>query len=1249
MPTESSISAVEALLFDNNLKKTNITEKLAQKTLDSFKDDLLASSTFLKKYALRDKENNIHEWTLAEAKLRWATAIAEVDKRFSDPQDIDYFLELYDYFLPAGRQMLALGNPYIEKATLNNCYTSAVMEDSLEGIFGVALEIAKTFSYAGGEGINLAPLRPREAIVSNTAGSSTGSVSFGEMFSFITGIIGQFGRRGALMLSLPVWHPDIEEFITVKSLDKSRLKFANLSVMIDDEFMRCVEKDREYTLYFQTKHQEICRKVRARDIWNLIIKAAHSSAEPGILFWDQIKRMSSSDIYPELSLTGTNPCITGETLVYTADGRGNVPIRQLAEEGKDVPVFCLDKTDKPTVRYMRNPRITGFKQPVYKVTLDDGSVIRTTSNHKFYLTEGGEKTVDKLQMGDSLKIVTRFESSINEVVKGYEAKSQNYLWVKVGCHTAYPEHRLIAGFHYNADMSPQVGLVVHHQDHNGKNNFPSNLVVMTKQEHDKTHVLKMFGDNNPMRRAHVEWGAKQWESYRRKQSARSTGKRNKNCSGVSNDELKRHAILLTKEVGRRFSTKEWAIYANRHGLVAYFSKWRNDHLGGVVGLAKWAAMECGIEHYDLEPRKQRTLQTLSCQGYNCIVENNEVYVVKNCEICGSEFKVQHERREAGICFSRECLQQHLSRSQTPESIEKAKAARSSTLVKQKSDNAIKMVNVFLNLKLSLKRAPTYKELSVECKKQNKRHRLGVHSYFKNYAELKEFASTYNHRVVSVEFDGYEDVYNGTVDEFHNFMVGGFEGKAASGKAKFSYLVNPQCGELPLSPQECCCLGSLLLNKFVSKPFSALQSFDYQKFTHMVIRAVRHLDDVVELGASKHPLLEQSEKARLGRRIGLGVTGLADMFAALGMEYDCPDALVEEDLIFEIKRNWETCASIDLAKQRGSFPLFNKDKHYEQGFAATLPDLIKEDAKLHGQRNVDIATVAPNGSVAIIAQTTGGIEPIFAREYERITELDGVRKSFKVVHPGILRYKEITGKDAPPELFPTAHEINWRDRIEVQSIAQKYTGASISSTINLPENTSVETVGEIYLTAWKRGLKGVTVYRENSREGILLAKTAKKTEEIDTVVYKLVAEGGDKFYIHISYRDQDIKQPYQIFVTNYKANENDRFRKLAGDLERGLDVLDRGKLNQQLERSRTSLERITRLVSLGLKEGHLQLLIEILEKHSFVGTLAFNLHSILKKSYLDNSQIVCTSCGSSDLIFTEGCRTCKSCGYSKCGG
>jgi ribonucleotide reductase alpha subunit len=1243
---DSIENIIDRLLNDKELAESGLTRENLAKTVESFKGDEIACSVFLKKYALRDENEKITEFTLEDSKNRWAKELVKVDANFKNSKDEKYFRELYDYLLPAGRQMFALGNTTLSNLTLSNCYVTSIEDDSIEGIFNTAGKIAKTYSYGGGIGFCIGGLRPKKSKVSNSARFSTGAVSFMELYSLTTGLIGQSARRGALMITIPVDHPDIEDFIEIKHNNINKVKHANISIKITDKFMKAVEDDENFILEFKTKHESIKREIKAKDLWDKIVQSARDSAEPGILFWDQATRMSPSDTYDRLKIESTNPCVTGDTLVYVADGRGSVPIKQLANEEKDVPVFCLDNKDKIAVRYMRNPRLTGQKLPVYKIILDDGSEVKATENHELYLSSGDLIKVKDLKYGDSLQSVTFYQSNLEREKKIY-GKKTNYCWISnKGKKTS--EHRLIASFYNNIDINGNY--VVHHMDYNGVNNCPSNLKIMTKKEHDFFHSKDMIGDANPMRRAQKEWSEEKWENYKENMSNAISGEKNGRYSGITNEELKEHSLILTKSLGHRFSHQDWGNYARKNNLIKSFSKYRNDHLGGMLGLAKWAAVKCGIEDFDLHPRTFKHYVSLTEQGYNCVIEDGKIFILKNCEICGKEYKMHHSGRAHGIC-SQECLKVYLSnRNKNSDLAKRQREESNKTWKRIKKENAIKMVETYLDIRQDNKRDPEFKELKKLCKEKGLCHRVGKNSYFKTYSELKEFAKNYNHRVERVEFFGYEDVYNGTVDEFHNFLIGGFEcGKSKSYECARSFIKTKNCGEILLEKGGACVLSSLILHNFVKNPYEENAYFDFDLFREMIKRGVRHLDNVVELNIGRHALQEQNESAKLGRRIGLGITGLADMLYSMNIPYDSQESLEFIEKIMKEKTNTEYLESITLAQERGVFDLCESEKHFEKGFCETLPENIKDLGRKHGIRNVTISTIAPNGSLSIMAQCSSGIEPIFAFSYKRYVELGDKRKEFNIYHQGLKRYFEITGNQEIPKFWKESHTIDYNFRIKLQGVLQKYIDSSISSTINLPENVTTDTVSKIYFDAWREGLKGITVYREGSREGILVTDSfAKKAGKpnMDTITY-CVKVDGSKFYIMVSYKDANIKQPYQVFVLNYKKMDNDSFIKISNSLIKMLKTqgVSEKRIQKYLDRSGDSLSRMTRFLSLSLKTNNLKNALEILDEHSYSGTLADRIKTILNKSV--DVKKMCKNCQSQNIRMEEGCIKCLDCGWSKC--
>jgi len=279
-----------------------------QDTLSFFGGDELAADVFLKKYAVTKPDGSLVEYLPSQMWERMAKAAAFVE------EDQNHWTQVFcetlkDWkMVPQGSIMFALGNPH-QRSSCSNCFTIPIHNDSLEGIFDCAKEMSKTYAYRGGVGIDISMLRPEGAIVSNAARTSTGAWSFMGFYSYVTRLIGQHGRRGALMITISDSHPDLLNFINSKK-DKTKVTGANISVRLSDAFMKAVEDGTEWEMSFDTKHETLCHKMPARDIWDLIVETATNTAEPGILFWDTILRESPSDCYAEdgFGTFTTNPC-----------------------------------------------------------------------------------------------------------------------------------------------------------------------------------------------------------------------------------------------------------------------------------------------------------------------------------------------------------------------------------------------------------------------------------------------------------------------------------------------------------------------------------------------------------------------------------------------------------------------------------------------------------------------------------------------------------------------------------------------------------------------------------------------------------------------------------------------------------------------------------------------------------------------------------------------------------------------------
>ncbi|MCX6774153.1 MAG: adenosylcobalamin-dependent ribonucleoside-diphosphate reductase [Candidatus Micrarchaeota archaeon] len=368
--------------------------------------------------------------------------------------------------------------------------------------------------------------------------------------------------------------------------------------------------------------------------------------------------------------------------------------------------------------------------------------------------------------------------------------------------------------------------------------------------------------------------------------------------------------------------------------------------------------------------------------------------------------------------------------------------------------------------------------------------------------------------------------------------------------------NP-CGEVPLEDGGACNLGSLNLSRMVSDPYTDKAKIDWNLIGESIDHLVRFLDNITSWNSKMNPLEKQKKAAENTRRIGLGVMGIADMFNQLGVAYDSDEGLKNLEQVMKFICNRAYLYSSKIAKEKGSFNLFKYDDYSKNPFfKEALDSEVKESIKKNGLRNAGVLSIAPTGTISNIAVgfvlnnkrylgVSGGIEPIFALYYTRRSE--SLDRSFKIFHPTVQAYIDMNGLAGsiekaetdealmnilPDYFFSTAHKLDPLKRVKIQGMAQRYIDHSISSTVNLPEDIEPEVISNIYIEAWKNGLKGITIYREGSRYPILSTATGKKSEfdEEKDKSFKIKMNGSEV----VAKGDDIIMMPDGKLTTVYHA-------------------------------------------------------------------------------------------------------------------
>jgi ribonucleoside-diphosphate reductase alpha chain len=554
---------------------------------------------------------------------------------------------------------------------------------------------------------------------------------------------------------------------------------------------------------------------------------------------------------------------------------------------------------------------------------------------------------------------------------------------------------------------------------------------------------------------------------------------------------------------------------------------------------------------------------------------------------------------------------------------------------------------------------------------------------------------------------------------------------------FHTIATNPCAELILSDCGACILSSVNLFSFVKNPFTSEAYFDFEEFRKVTTDAQRLVDDLLDLEIEKvNNIIEKIEsepdpeelntyEIRLwrrikdtyirGRRTGLGITAEGDMLAALGLTYGTKEA---SDFAVKVHQEFALSSvrsSINLAKERGAFPIYNYEKEINAPFLLRLKEFDKtldSDLKKYGRRNIGLLTIAPNGSVSIMTQTTSGIEPVFMPVYKRrrkvnpneqnvhVDFVDATGDSFEeyiVFHPKFKTWMEINGYDTEkrytqkeidelveksPYFKATANDVDWKEKVRMQGEIQKYIDHSISVTVNLPNSATEELVNELYITAWKSGCKGCTIYRDGSRDGVLVSATKKKE---DTALPKIIEERPKSLAADVI-RFKNNKEnwiafvgkledgrPYEIFTG--LIDDEEGIIEIPKSIEHGhivKDIHDDGTksydfvftnkrgtkmiiegINNNFGEYANYSKMLSSVLRYNMPMNYVFHLVDSLDlKEDGINSWKSGVKRALKKFIKDGTTVVgsndrCPDCGEK-LIFQDGCVLCPNCGYSKCG-
>ncbi len=548
--------------------------------------------------------------------------------------------------------------------------------------------------------------------------------------------------------------------------------------------------------------------------------------------------------------------------------------------------------------------------------------------------------------------------------------------------------------------------------------------------------------------------------------------------------------------------------------------------------------------------------------------------------------------------------------------------------------------------------------------------------------------------------------------------------------------NP-CGEIPLCPYDSCRLLAINLFSYVEEPFTKNASFNFELFKKHIGIAQRIMDDIIDLELEKVDAIiakidadPQSDevkavernlwkniqtKAEEGRRTGIGITAEGDMLAALGIKYGSKEGIdfsveIHKTVALEAYR-----ASVYTAKERGAFKIFDSEREKNNPFILRLKDADEKlyyDMLEYGRRNIALLTIAPTGTTSLMTQTTSGIEPVFLPVYKRrrkvnpndknvrvdfVDEVGDSWEEYVVFHHRFKQWMEANSIDTEknysqeelnkivkksPYYKATSNDVDWMSKVRMQGAVQKWVDHSISVTINLPNDATEELVGKLYLEAWQAGCKGVTVYRDGSRSGVLISNEEKKEEDNETLTafptkrpeileadVVRFQNSKDKWIAFIGLIDG---KPYEIF-TGFADDEDGIL--IPRWVNEGVIIKNRNedgtsRYDFQYKNKRgykTTIEGLShkfnpefwnyaKLISSTLRHGMpIEKVVDLINSLQLdsesINTWKNGVARALKRYVADGTEAKkqkCENCNSTSLIYQEGCLTCKDCGSSKCG-
>jgi len=1034
-----------------------------------------------KKYRLKTKAGEPVDQDIDDTWKRVARALADAEKG-TDAREHwyrEFLWALRRGVIPAGRITSNAGAQAYKPATSTiNCTVSGTIGDSMDDILDKVHEAGLTLKSGAGIGYEFSTLRPKGAYVSGAGAHTSGPLSFMDIYDKMCFTVSSAGgRRGAQMATFDVSHPDVMDFIRAKR-ENGVLRQFNCSLLITDAFIEAVRQETDWPLVFPVLESEaddldledpnqviwrewpiqsgyvsneeglvacrIYKTVPAKRLWNMIMSSTYDYAEPGFILIDQYNVMNNN--WWCENIRATNPCVTADTWVQTAEGP-----RQVADLVNRPFLARVDGQD-----HASGPE--GFfrtaTKSVFRLTTAEGYELRLTEDHR-------------------VRRVSRFTR--------YKAETE---WCEAG--------KLVAG------------------DRVVLNDHRENAEWDGRYTREQGYLLGLLVGDGTLKKDKAVLSA--W-----KPAAVANG----GSAGGGVEAVMAEALEAAQTLPHRSDFNGWAEISGRNEYRMTLSSVRD------------LALEVGMKAGDKAITPQ--IEQASSGFYRGFLRG---LFDADGSVQGSQSKGVSVRLAQSDLDRLKAAQRMLLRIGIASRLYRdcsgaGRTAGSTSLPDGRGGYANYKTAAQHELVISGENLARF-EHEIGFADREKSHRLkqSLDGYTRTLNRERFIA-----RVVAVETDGVEDVYDVQVPGINTFDGNGLHAH--------------NCGEQGLPPYGSCLLGSVNLTRFVEKPFTEEARFNWDEYRKAVKSFTRMLDNVVEVNGL--PLGQQRHEIEYKRRHGMGFLGLGSTLTMMRMKYGQPDSLEFTDKVSRemAVAGWE--AGLDLAQEKGPAPIMLDEfevtpemlrkrpemvrdgykpgdrvpgrvlharySHYMQKVAEVAPELVARLAET-GARFSHHTSIAPTGtiSLSLANNASNGIEPSFAHHYNRNVIREGKKSKEKVsvfsyellayralVNPRAMPFSE-DPEEQLPDYFLTSETITPREHVAVQAAAQKWIDSSISKTANVPTDYPYEDFKDIYLYAWEQGLKGCTTFRFNPEafQGVLVTD-----KDLDNTIYVFDLEDGSQ--------------------------------------------------------------------------------------------------------------------------------------------